>query len=115
MARSPAIACEYDDRGRVVRVGDTSFGYDGERAVGSGREPRTGPRNQVGPEKASWGGASSTSRPLRQDPEFYGRFEELVAGGSSTVFDHKMAPRQVRVHMRKALLDDTYWVLVRWL
>ena len=31
------------------------------------------------------------------------------------VFDYRMAPRRVRVHMKKALLDDSVWVLVRWL
>ncbi len=57
--------------------------------------------------------------PCAKTPEFYGRFETLVAGGPSAVFDYvfdyEMAPRKVRVHMKKALLGDTYWVLIRWL
>jgi photoactive yellow protein len=57
--------------------------------------------------------------PCTRRPEFYGRFQRLVAGGPSAVFDYvfdyKMSPKQVRVHMKKALLGDRYWILVRWL
>ncbi len=57
--------------------------------------------------------------PCAKTPEFFGRFEALVAGGPSAVFDYvfdyEMSPRRVRVHMKKALLDDSYWVLIRWL
>ncbi|AKF03465.1 photoactive yellow protein [Sandaracinus amylolyticus] len=56
--------------------------------------------------------------PCTRRPEFYGRFLELVKGGPSAVFDYvfdyKMRPRQVRVHMKRALLGKTYWILVRW-
>lgn len=56
--------------------------------------------------------------PCTNSPAFRGRFDKLVAGGPSAVFDYqfdyKMAPRAVRVHMKRALLGDTYWVLVSW-
>jgi len=55
--------------------------------------------------------------PCTRRPEFYGRFVEGVkAGALSTVFDYtfdyRMNPTKVRVHMKKALVGDTYWVLV---
>ncbi len=28
-------------------------------------------------------------------------------------FDYKMAPTKVKVHMKKAITDDTYWVFVK--
>lgn len=55
--------------------------------------------------------------PCTRRPEFYGVFVEGVKKGQlSTVFDYtfdyKMNPTRVRVHMKKALIGDTYWVLV---
>lgn len=56
--------------------------------------------------------------PCTRRPEFYGRFQEGVKRGSLStvfdyVFDYKMNPTKVRVHMKKAIVGDTYWVLVR--
>jgi len=55
--------------------------------------------------------------PCTRRPEFYGRFQEGVRKGELGVvfdytFDYKMNPTRVRVHMKKAILGDTYWVLV---
>ena len=56
--------------------------------------------------------------PCTRRPEFLGRFEEGVRSGKLSaifdyVFDYKMNPTKVRVHMKKALVGDTYWVLVK--
>jgi photoactive yellow protein len=56
--------------------------------------------------------------PCTRRPEFYGRFLEGVKSGTLSVmfdyvFDYKMNPTRVRVHMKKALVGDTYWVLVK--
>lgn len=56
--------------------------------------------------------------PCTKGPDFYGRFQEGVKSGKlSTLFeykfDYKMAPTKVKVHMKKALAGDTYWILVK--
>lgn len=56
--------------------------------------------------------------PCTRRPEFYGRFQEGVRTGKLSVifdyiFDYKMAPTKVRVHMKKAMMDDTYWMFVK--
>ena len=55
--------------------------------------------------------------PCTRRPEFHGRFQEGVEQGELSVifdytFDYKMNPTRVRVHMKKALQGDSYWVLV---
>ena len=56
--------------------------------------------------------------PCTNSAEFKGRFDEGVADGSLNVafeytFDHQMVPTKVMVHMKKALIDDSYWVFVK--
>lgn len=56
--------------------------------------------------------------PCTDRPEFRGRFDEGVKNGNlSTLFeytfDYEMKPTRVKVHMKKALADDTYWVFVK--
>ena len=56
--------------------------------------------------------------PCTRRPEFLGRFEEGVKTGKLSaifdyVFDYKMNPTKVRVHMKKAMVGDSYWVLVK--
>ena len=56
--------------------------------------------------------------PCTRRPEFHGRFVDGVKSGKlSTVFDYtfdyRMNPTRVRVHMKKALVGDSYWVLVK--
>lgn len=56
--------------------------------------------------------------PCTQSPEFSGRFKEGVKKGELStlfeyVFDYQMKPTKVKVHMKKALNDDTYWILVK--
>ncbi len=56
--------------------------------------------------------------PCTKSPGFYGKFREGVDKGDlSTMFeyefDYKMKPTKVKVHMKKAIADDTYWILVK--
>ena len=56
--------------------------------------------------------------PCTKSPQFYGRFKEGVEKGELStmfeyVYDYQMKPTKVKVHMKKALADDTYWILVK--
>lgn len=56
--------------------------------------------------------------PCTNRPEFQDRFADGVKSGNLNtmfeyVFDYQMKPTKVKVHMKKALIDDTYWVFVK--
>jgi photoactive yellow protein len=56
--------------------------------------------------------------PCTNQPDFHGRFKKGVETGELNdlfeyVFDYKMTPTKVKVHMKKALMDDSYWVFVK--
>lgn len=56
--------------------------------------------------------------PCTDTPKFKGEFDKGVAAGTLNVmfeymFDYKMTPTKVRVHMKKALTGDSYWVFVK--
>jgi len=56
--------------------------------------------------------------PCTKSQEFYGRFKEGVEKDDLSVlfeytFDYKMTPTKVKVHMKKALAGDGYWILVK--
>lgn len=56
--------------------------------------------------------------PCTNTPEFFGKFKEGVDKGDLNVmfeytFDYKMQPTKVKVHMKKALADDSNWVFVK--
>jgi photoactive yellow protein len=56
--------------------------------------------------------------PCTNTPVFKGAFDKGVKEGSlSTIFeytfDYNMKPTKVKVHMKKALVGDTYWVFVK--
>lgn len=56
--------------------------------------------------------------PCTGRPEFKGRFEKGVKSGNLNTmfeytFDYKMQPTKVKVHMKKALVGDSYWVFVK--
>lgn len=57
--------------------------------------------------------------PCTNSTEFKGRFDEGVASGTLSalfeyVFDYKMAPTKVKVHMKNSLMDATsYWIFVK--
>ena len=56
--------------------------------------------------------------PCTNQPEFYGKFKEGVQSGNLNtlfeyVFDYKMSPTKVKVHMTKSLFDDSYYIFVK--
>lgn len=56
--------------------------------------------------------------PCTNTDEFFGKFKEGVEAGNLNalfeyVFDYKMMPTKVKVHMKKALSGDSYWVFVK--
>lgn len=56
--------------------------------------------------------------PCTDSPEFEGRFREGVKSGDLNTmfeytFDYKMAATKVKVHMKKALTGDSYWIFVK--
>jgi photoactive yellow protein len=56
--------------------------------------------------------------PCTATKEFQGVFTEGVKSGKLAaifdyVFNYKMQPTQVRVHMKKALVGETYWIFVK--
>ncbi len=56
--------------------------------------------------------------PCCDKPAFRGVFDEGVRNGNLNsifdyVFDYRMAPTRVKVHMKAAVADDTYWVFVK--
>jgi len=56
--------------------------------------------------------------PCTNSEDFYGKFKEGVAKGSLNAmfeytFDYKMTPTKVKVHMKKALTGDSYWIFVK--
>jgi photoactive yellow protein len=56
--------------------------------------------------------------PCTKTDQFYGKFKEGVAKGDLNVMfeytiDYNMAPTKVKVHIKKALVGDTYWIFVK--
>ncbi|XOZ34146.1 photoactive yellow protein [Halomonadaceae bacterium KBTZ08] len=56
--------------------------------------------------------------PCTKTDDFFGKFKEGVRSGDlSTMFeytfDYQMKPTKVKVHMKKSLNDDSYWVFVK--
>ncbi len=56
--------------------------------------------------------------PCTRSPEFYGKFKEGVKSKNLNtlfeyVFDYKMKATKVKVHMKKALVGDSYWIIVK--
>ena len=56
--------------------------------------------------------------PCTDSKEFRGRFDEGVKNGNLStmfeyVFDYKMKPTKVKIHMKKAMSGDSYWVFVQ--
>ncbi len=56
--------------------------------------------------------------PCTASPEFQGRFRQGVSSDDLNtlfeyVFDYKMQPTKVKVHMKKALVGDSYWIIVK--
>ena len=56
--------------------------------------------------------------PCTSTPNFKGLFDKGVREGNLNtmfeyVFDYNMAPTKVKIHMKKAIADDTYWLFVK--
>ena len=56
--------------------------------------------------------------PCTNTPKFKGAFDAGVKEGTLNtmfeyLFDYNMAPTMVRVHMKKALSGDGYWIFVK--
>ncbi|MFY8092246.1 MAG: photoactive yellow protein [Niveispirillum sp.] len=56
--------------------------------------------------------------PCTNTSVFKGAFDEGVKAGTLNTmieytFDYNMKPTKVKVHMKKALIGDTYWVFVK--
>ncbi|MFC3226806.1 photoactive yellow protein [Marinibaculum pumilum] len=56
--------------------------------------------------------------PCTNSPKFKGVFDQGVKSGDLNTmfeytFDYKMKPTKVKVHMKKALVDNTFWVFVK--
>lgn len=56
--------------------------------------------------------------PCTNTPDFFGRFEKGVKSGDLSVqftytFDYQMAPTKVKVHMKKAIAGDSFWIFVK--
>lgn len=56
--------------------------------------------------------------PCTNTATFFGEFKKGVESGNLNslfeyTFDYKMQPTRVKVHMKKALMDDSYWVFVK--
>ncbi len=56
--------------------------------------------------------------PCTNSKEFKGKFDEGVKSGNLNTmfeytFDYEMKPTKVKVHMKKALSGDSYWVFVK--
>ena len=56
--------------------------------------------------------------PCTNTPTFRGAFDEGVRTGKLNimfeyVFDYVMTPTRVKVHMKKALTGDTFWVFIK--
>jgi photoactive yellow protein len=56
--------------------------------------------------------------PCTNTDEFYGEFKKGVESGELNTlfeytFDYNMMPTKVKVHMKKALSGDSYWVFVK--
>jgi photoactive yellow protein len=56
--------------------------------------------------------------PCTNGPKFKGVFDTGVRTGDLNTmfeytFDHKMTPTKVKIHMKKALVGDSYWIFVK--
>jgi len=56
--------------------------------------------------------------PCTNRPEFKGVFDAGVRAKSLNtmfeyVFDHQMKPTKVKIHMKRAISGDTYWIFVK--
>lgn len=56
--------------------------------------------------------------PCTNTPKFKGEFDKGVKDGNLNTmfeytFDYNMTPTKVKIHMKKALIGDAYWIFVK--
>ena len=94
-------AVELDASGRIVK-------YNAVEGAITGRDPKTMIGRNFFTEVA----------PCTNRPEFKGVFDAGVRGNNLNtlfeyVFDHQMKPTKVKIHMKRALTANTYWIFVK--
>ncbi len=94
-------AIELDATGKILK-------YNAVEGAITGRDP-----------KAVIGKSFFTEvAPCTNRPEFKGVFDAGVRSKNLNtmfeyVFDHQMKPTKVKIHMKRAISGDTYWVFVK--
>ena len=94
-------AIELDATGKILK-------YNAVEGAITGRDP-----------KAVIGKSFFTEvAPCTNRPEFKGVFDAGVRAKNLNtmfeyVFDHQMTPTKVKIHMKRAMSGDTYWVFVK--
>ncbi|MFY8105830.1 MAG: photoactive yellow protein [Elstera sp.] len=94
-------AIELDRTGKVLR-------YNAMEGQITGRDPK----DMIGKN------FFTDVAPCTNTPEFKGKFDAGVAKGDLSVmfeymFDYMMKPTRVKVHMKKSIIGDSYWVFVK--
>ncbi|WP_119681757.1 photoactive yellow protein [Indioceanicola profundi] len=94
-------AVQLDAQGRILQ-------YNAAEGAITGRDPKAAIGKNFFTEVA----------PCTNTPAFKGAFDAGVkAGNLNTMieytFDYNMKPTKVKVHMKKALVGDSYWVFVK--
>jgi photoactive yellow protein len=94
-------AIELDRTGKILR-------YNAAEGQLTGRDPKSVIGRNFFTEVA----------PCTNRPAFRGQFDSGVASGALNVmfsytFDYDMKPTQVKVHMKKAMGNDSFWVFVK--
>ncbi len=94
-------AIQLDAAGRIIQ-------YNAAEGAITGRDPKA----VIGK------GFFTEVAPCTNTPRFKGEFDKGVkAGNLNTMieytFDYNMKPTKVKVHMKKALVGDSYWVFVK--
>ena len=94
-------AIELDAAGKILK-------YNAVEGAITGRDPKTVIGKSFFTEVA----------PCTNRPEFNGVFDAGVRSKNLNtmfeyVFDHQMKPTKVKIHMKRAISGDTYWVFVK--
>jgi photoactive yellow protein len=94
-------AVQLDAQGRIIQ-------YNAAEGQITGRDPKSTVGKNFFTEVA----------PCTNTPVFKGAFDAGVKAGNLNAvieytFDYNMKPTKVKVHMKKALVGDTYWVFVK--
>jgi photoactive yellow protein len=94
-------AIELDAGGRILK-------YNAVEGAITGRDPKTMVGKNFFTEVA----------PCTNRPEFKGVFDTGVRGNNLNtlfeyVFDHQMKPTKVKIHMKRGISSNSYWIFVK--